>query len=125
MTLTEQGTQGRLQHAELTRRVIVAFFEVYNELGSGFLESVYRVALARVLVTQGMRADVEVPVDVFFRHEVIGRFYADLVAENRVIIEVKAVRKLAREHSYCITSVGRRWRWDCCSTSGLARSFSA
>jgi GxxExxY protein len=98
MTLTEQGTQGRLQHAELTRRVIVAFFEVYNELGSGFLESVYRVALARVLVTQGMRADVEVPVDVFFRHEVIGRFYADLVAENRVIIEVKAVRKLAREH---------------------------
>jgi GxxExxY protein len=88
----------QLRHGALTRRIILTFFDVYNELGPGFLESVYRVALAHALRADGVRTDAEVPIDVFFRHAVIGRFYADLVAENRVIIEVKAVRCLAREH---------------------------
>lgn len=85
-------------HAGLTRRVLVTFFEVYNELGSGYLESVYRPALARALTTVPLHVDREVPIDVFFRHEVIGKFYADLVIENRVIVEVKATRKLVSEH---------------------------
>jgi GxxExxY protein len=98
MTYAAEGTPGRLQHADITQRVIVTFFQVYNELGSDFLESVYRTALARALAAQGVRIDREVPIEVFFRHAVIGRFYADLVVENRVILEVKAVRGLAREH---------------------------
>ena len=88
----------RLRHADLTRRIILTFFDVYNELGPGFLESVYRVALAQALSADGVHTDREVPIDVFFRHAVIGRFYADLVAGNRVIIEVKAVRCIAHEH---------------------------
>jgi GxxExxY protein len=98
MTQVPTGTHGSLLHAEITHRVLVAFFEVYNELGAGFLESVYRTALARALAAARMGVEQEVPIDVFFRHAVIGRFYADLVVENRVIIEVKAVRRFAPEH---------------------------
>jgi GxxExxY protein len=88
----------RLVHQEITRVALITFFEVYNELGMGFLESIYRTALARALGERGLHVDVEVPIDVFFRHAVIGRCYADIVVENRVIIEVKAVRALASDH---------------------------
>ena len=98
MTRGAARPNGRLLHAEITRRVLVTFFEVYNELGAGFLESVYRAALARALTISGAVVDQEVPIDVFFRHAVIGRFYADLVVENRVVVEVKAVRSLVPEH---------------------------
>ena len=89
----------KLAHKEITRVVLVTFFEVYNELGMGFLESIYATALVRSLAARGMCAGREVPIDVFFRHEVIGRFYADLVVENRVIVEVKAVRSFVPEQS--------------------------
>ncbi len=98
MTNGSIGTQGRLLHAETTRRILATFFDVYNELGAGFLESVYRTALAQALAATRMGVDLEVPIDVFFRHAVIGRFYADLVVENRVVVEVKAVRRFAPEH---------------------------
>jgi GxxExxY protein len=98
MTQNAGEAPRQLQFAELTRRIIVTFFEVYNELGCGFLESVYRAALAQALAARELRTEREVPIDVFFRHAVIGRFYADLVVENRIILEVKAVRTLGREH---------------------------
>jgi GxxExxY protein len=98
MTHLSTATRGTLLHAEITQRVLVTFFEVYNELGAGFLESVYRSALAQALAETRMGVDREVPIDVFFRHAVIGRFFADLVVENRVVVEVKAVRRLAPEH---------------------------
>jgi GxxExxY protein len=96
--MASTGTLGRLEHAETTREILVTFFEVYNELGDGFLESIYQTALARALAERGLHVDQRVPIDVFFRHAVIGRFFADLVVENRVIVEVKAVRTLASGH---------------------------
>ena len=98
MAPTSDGSRGPLLHEAITQRILVTFFEVYNELGSGFLESIYSTALERALCAAKLRIDREVPIDVFFRHEVIGRFYADLVVENRVIVEVKAARSLAPEH---------------------------
>lgn len=89
---------GRLVHGEITRKILVTFFEVYNELGTGFLESVYHTALLQALAAKGINVAREVSIDVFFRHAVIGRFYADLVVDDRVIIEVKAARTLAPEH---------------------------
>ena len=89
---------GRLVDGELSRRVIGSFFDVYNELGTGFLESVYRTAMARDLTARGMRVAREVAIEVYFRREPIGRFFADLVVEDRVIIEVKAARAIAPEH---------------------------
>jgi GxxExxY protein len=98
MKPTSARPHRRLLHAEITQRVLTTFFDVYNELGTGFLESVYQTALAQALGAVPMHTDREVPIDVFFRHAVIGRCYADLVVENRVIVEVKAVRRLVPEH---------------------------
>ena len=89
---------GELLHADITRRVLVTFFDVYNELGAGFLESIYQGALVRALSAGQLHVDREVPIDVFFRHEVIGRYYADLVVENRVVVEIKAMRAIIPEH---------------------------
>jgi GxxExxY protein len=87
-----------LLHGDLTRRILITFFEVYNELGSGFLESVYRVAFARALRDEGLNVEQEWPIDVFFRHVIVGRFHADLVVNNCVVVELKTVRTLLPEH---------------------------
>jgi len=75
---------------EITRAIIGAFFRVYNELGFGFLESVYRRALAHELRKIGLRVEVEVPIDVWYDGIQVGLFRADLLVERRVIVEVKA-----------------------------------
>lgn len=98
MTAAADGNPGELRHGTITRPILVTFFEVYNELGSGFLESIYQTAIARALAAKGLRVEREVPIDVFFRCAVIGRCFADLVVEDRVIVEVKAVRRLVPEH---------------------------
>lgn len=87
-----------LIHGELTNRILKTFFQVYNELGTGFLESIYRVAFARALRDSGLQVEPEWPIEVFFRGEVIGRFQADVVVEDLVIVELKAVRLLLPEH---------------------------
>lgn len=91
-------TDGDFQDGALTKKILVSFYEVYNELGRGFLESVYQTSLARALTDLGLRVGVEVPINVFFRGRIVGRFYADLVVENRVVIEVKAVGTLHGAH---------------------------
>jgi len=75
---------------EITRAIIGAFFRVYNEPGFGFLESVYRRALAHELRKIGLRVEVEVPIDVWYDGIQVGLFRADLLVERRVIVEVKA-----------------------------------
>jgi len=89
---------GDLVHGNLTNRILRTFFQVYNELGSGFLEAVYRPALARALRDNGLHPAIEWPIDVFFRGEVIAHFQADVVVDNKVILELKAVRNVLPEH---------------------------
>ena len=79
---------------ELTHRVIGTFYDVYNALGYGFLESVYRSAFAIELTRRGIHVAVEVPVDVVYEGEVVGIFRADLLVESRVVLELKACQKL-------------------------------
>lgn len=79
---------------ELSNRVIGAFYHVYNGLGYGFLESVYRRALARELVKRGFHVAEEVPAEVVFDGEVVGVFKADILVESRVVLELKAARTL-------------------------------
>ena len=78
------------RHAEVTRAIIGCFFEVYRELGYGFSEAVYRRALRIVIRAAGLNVIEEVPLSVRFRGEVIGRFYADLVVDGVVLVEIKA-----------------------------------
>ncbi len=82
----------------LTRSIIGCAFGVSNELGSGFLESVYEKAIVVALGAQGIGVSVQAPINVYFRGETVGVFYADLLIEDKVIVELKAVRALAPEH---------------------------
>ena len=85
-------------HEEITGAVIDASFEVMNELGVGFLESVYRRALLLALEEKGITAASEVPLEVFFRGQVVGVFQADLVVEQKVIAELKVASHLTSAH---------------------------
>ena len=88
----------RVVGAELTRRIIGAFFDVYNDLGIGFLESVYRRAMALTLRDAGLVAEEEASIEVAYRGRALGFFRADLVVEGSVIRELKAARRLEDLH---------------------------
>jgi GxxExxY protein len=86
-----------LKHHELTEKVIGVFFDVYNELGHGFLESVYEEALAVALGEAGLEVQRQVPVPVWFRRRQID-FKADLLVDNKVLLELKAARTIDLAH---------------------------
>lgn len=85
-------------HENLTAGILKACFDVAAELGAGFLESVYHNALLVALQQAGLNAKAEVPLQVKFRNVVVGDFYADLLVEDKVVVELKAVKDLAPEH---------------------------
>ena len=85
-------------HEKLTAKILEACFEVSNELGSGFLESVYEKALLIALRQRGLTCENQVPLRVLFRGAPVGEFFADIVVENKVIIELKALKCLTEEH---------------------------
>ena len=87
-----------LKHEELTGRVLKVFYDVYNELGHGFLESVYQRAMAVALCSAGLRIGEQLPIEVFFRGQQIGASAADLVVDGVLIIELKAARNLEPAH---------------------------
>ena len=87
-----------LVHGDLTRQIIGAFFDVYNELGRGFLESVYRRALAIALASRGVPFEREVPLTVTYHGSVIGDFRADIVVDGQVIVECKVAPKILPIH---------------------------
>ena len=75
---------------ELTEEIIGVFYDVYNELGHGFLESVYEQAMLIALSDAGLHVDRQLPITVHFRGQVVGEFCADIVVNNQVIVEIKA-----------------------------------
>jgi GxxExxY protein len=87
-----------LKHCEITRSIIHVFYEVYNELGRGFLEVVYVEALTLALQAAELIVDRESPLEVRFRGHVVGRFRADIVVNGKVLIEVKALPRLEPVH---------------------------
>lgn len=88
----------RYKHAELTEQIIGVFYEVYKELGIGFLEKVYREAMALVLRSKGLDVQCEVPLPVWFRGVKIGVYEADLVVAGLVLVELKAGKALDSAH---------------------------
>jgi GxxExxY protein len=83
---------------ELTGTILEACFEVANELGHGFLESIYAKALGIVLRQKGLSVQSEIHLQVMFRGQPVGEFCADLLVEKQVLVELKAVRALLPEH---------------------------
>ena len=88
----------KLKHEEITGAVIGCAFEVINELGAGFLESVYEKALLLALRQKGVSVNAQHPIKVEFRGESVGDFFADLLVERKVVVELKAAKSLLPEH---------------------------
>ena len=83
----------------LTDRVIAAIFEVSNRLGAGFLEKVYQRALLTELQLRGMRTATEVSYSVTYKGRCVGEYFADLVVEDVLVIELKCAGHLSKEHT--------------------------
>lgn len=90
--------QRQLLHSDLSYELLGAFFEVNRELGHGFLEGVYRRALETALRARGVPVRAEVRFDVQFRGVVVGEYRADLVVDDRMIVECKAVEAVTPIH---------------------------
>lgn len=86
------------KHSELTETIIGVFYEVYNELGFGFLESVYRNSLRLALLEKGLSVEQEVAVSVFFRGHNVGDFRADLVINGAILVELKTADHIVAAH---------------------------
>jgi GxxExxY protein len=87
-------------HKEVTEAVIKSFYKVYNTLGYGFLEKVYENALAIELQKAGLQCQQQQQIIVYYEHQEIGLYFADLVVENCVVIELKTVEALTSNHEY-------------------------
>ena len=88
------------KHSEITEKVIQAFYKVYNTLGYGFLEKVYENALFIELKSMGFFVEKQRPITVFYEEQQVGEYYADLIVEECVIVELKAAEALCEEHEF-------------------------
>ena len=84
----------KMKHEEITNKIIEAFFKVYNTLGYGFLEKVYRNALHFELVELGLKASMEKRILVYYKTRVVGDFSSDIIVEDVVICELKTSENL-------------------------------
>jgi GxxExxY protein len=87
------------KHGEITQKIIGVFFEVYNELGHGFLESVYERSLHIALSSMSLKVCNQIEIPVWFRGSQVGDFSADLLVEDCVLIELKAASALHPAHT--------------------------
>jgi|ERR1700693_271023 GxxExxY protein len=89
-------TEAHFPHKEITEAIIGAAFEVYNELGCGFLERVYHRALQVELIQRGFRAELEKRLTVHYKSTIVGQYDADLIVEDCVVVEVKVAPQYDR-----------------------------
>jgi GxxExxY protein len=87
-------------YKDLSAEIIKRFYIVYNALGYGFLEKVYEKALKYELEKVGFQVDRQKPINVYYETELVGEYFADLLVENKVIVELKAVETLCNEHEH-------------------------
>jgi len=89
-----------LLHEKLSNRVIKCFYNVYNTLGYGFLERVYENALMIELAKNGLIAEKQRPVTVYYENQIVGEYFADIIVEESIILELKAADFLIEEHEF-------------------------
>jgi len=93
-----------LMHGGITSGILGAFFDVYNELGYGFAESVYQRSMVLALSARDLKCEREVPLTVHFRGEVVGDYRADIVVANKVIVECKVADRIVNVHEMQIVN---------------------
>ncbi|MBT3315947.1 MAG: GxxExxY protein [Anaerolineae bacterium] len=87
-----------LLHKEITSEIINAFYKVYNTLGYGFLEKVYENGLALELEKRGIKVEKQVPIQVYYENKIVGKYFADLLVTDAVVVELKAAEQLIAAH---------------------------
>jgi GxxExxY protein len=87
-------------HEELTSLIIAAYYAVYNTLGPGFLEKVYENALILELQKRGLSVKQQVPICVYYEGQVVGEYFVDLLVNDLVILDLKAVEEIIKAHEY-------------------------
>jgi GxxExxY protein len=87
-----------MKREDLTRQIIGCAYKVFNTLGFGFLESVYKKAMVIELTKSNLKAEQEKPLKVYYDNQVVGDFYVDLLAEDEIVIELKSVEHLTKAH---------------------------
>ncbi len=87
-----------LLHKSITDAILKAYFNVYNELGSGFLEKVYQNSMYIELIALGYKVEAQKQIHVYFKDQLVGEYYADLLVEDKVIVELKATELLMNIH---------------------------
>lgn len=98
MNADQNRIKAEFRYSALTDKVLGVYYDVYNELGFGFLESVYAKAMTVALEAAGLQVQTEIPIGVWFRERLVGDFRADLVVEKALLLELKAVRTLESAH---------------------------
>ena len=88
----------KMLHSELTGQIIKAFYKVYNTLGYGFLEKVYENALVIELKKMGFHLSQQYNIKVYYDGEIVGDYFADIIVEENVTIELKSAESLRKEH---------------------------
>jgi len=87
-----------MEEEELTFKIRGCIFEVFRVLGAGFLEQVYQQALMQELIAQGLRAEDQRALEVTYKGKPVGFYVADILVEDRVVLELKAVQSLTKAH---------------------------
>jgi len=87
-------------HKELTGSILKLFYEVYNELGYGFLEKVYQNALFNELKNNGFEVESQKQIKVYYKNIEVGDYYADLIVNDKVILELKATEAITEAHEF-------------------------
>lgn len=87
-------------HKELSSKILECFYKVYNKLGYGFLEKVYENALKIELEQFGLIVDRQKPIKVYYENQIVGEYFADLIVNNQIILELKAAESICEEHEF-------------------------
>ena len=87
-----------MEHEELTHKIIGCAYKVFNQLGFGFLESVYQKAMIIELTKAGLNFEEEKPLQVYYDDIIVGNFSADLFVEDTIVVELKSVQNLVKDH---------------------------
>ena len=88
----------KFKYKDVTDKIIQTFYNVYNELGFGFLENVYQNALYFELLDKGFQVEPQKAIDVYYQTHIVGKYKADLIVNDIIILELKAVEYLVEEH---------------------------
>jgi len=87
-----------MEHKEITEKIIGCAYKVYNQMGSGFLESVYEKCMMIKLKSLGLDAEAQKPIKVYYDDVIVGEFMADIIVNGSIILELKAIRKINKIH---------------------------